>query len=315
MSEWDCCVTLTVIPAGPCSKSLAVATLLYSTTVRAQCSPCDCSCCLCWISSCKGTNRSSPGASDGCRCKREGAESGTAALGSAATPCHIHNILASTAAHCTLLAVMWLETIAAVLSFVLGLVFVLYGYSSLCHSKPQQHRDSMSAAAASDTVPLTDYQHYPLASNLHWTDITPLAQDDGPEPHVVPIAYSAQFTETMNYFRAIVKKQELSRRALALTALAIKCNNANYSAWYYRRLCLYHLNEDLRAEVTTMHKKAQCTVTYVLIPCPPAQWLMRFLSCCLLFSVYCSSIGAKVLHMTHRRTISCGTIVAAWSIA
>jgi len=81
-----------------------------------------------------------------------------------------------------------------------------------------------------------------------WDDVKPLPQDDGPNP-VVTIAYSPQFVEAMNYFRAIIHKQELSKRALELTGRVIDFNSANYTAWHYRRLCLYALNLDLEAEL------------------------------------------------------------------
>jgi protein farnesyltransferase/geranylgeranyltransferase type-1 subunit alpha len=37
--------------------------------------------------------------------------------------------------------------------------------------------------------------------------------------------------EVMDYFRAIVQRQEFSERALQLTAEVIQQNSANYSAW------------------------------------------------------------------------------------
>lgn len=43
-------------------------------------------------------------------------------------------------------------------------------------------------------------------------------------------------TEVLGYFRAILRKQELSDRALRLTAEVISLNSANYIAWCVFRL-------------------------------------------------------------------------------
>lgn len=63
-------------------------------------------------------------------------------------------------------------------------------------------------------------------------------------------------SETMDYFRAIVQKDERSERALELTHEAINLNAANYTAWYYRRLCLEATNADLKAELQYVGEKA-----------------------------------------------------------
>ena len=44
-----------------------------------------------------------------------------------------------------------------------------------------------------------------------WQDVQPIAQDDGPTP-VVPINYAPEYVELMDYFRAIVAKDERSER-------------------------------------------------------------------------------------------------------
>eukprot|EP00005_Dracoamoeba_jomungandri_P007313 CAMPEP_0174262900 /NCGR_PEP_ID=MMETSP0439-20130205/16061_1 /TAXON_ID=0 /ORGANISM="Stereomyxa ramosa, Strain Chinc5" /LENGTH=268 /DNA_ID=CAMNT_0015347939 /DNA_START=45 /DNA_END=851 /DNA_ORIENTATION=- len=53
----------------------------------------------------------------------------------------------------------------------------------------------------------------------------------------------------MDYFRAIVKNEEKSPRALKVTASAIKLNAANYTAWWYRRLILESLDADVDKEL------------------------------------------------------------------
>ena len=63
----------------------------------------------------------------------------------------------------------------------------------------------------------------------------------------------------MGYFRAILKNQEISPRALLLTGEVIELNPANYTAWHYRRKCLYELGEDLHKEMKFVEEKAMDT--------------------------------------------------------
>ena len=68
----------------------------------------------------------------------------------------------------------------------------------------------------------------PLSQRPEYSDVTPVPQNDGPNP-VVPIAYKDDFTETMNYFRALFQADERSPRALALTSEVILLNPGNYT--------------------------------------------------------------------------------------
>lgn len=83
----------------------------------------------------------------------------------------------------------------------------------------------------------------PLRARPEWSDVTPLAQDDGPNP-IVPIDYKDEFRETMDYFRAIYKTNELSPRALTLTSLTITFNPGNYTV-----ICFLPLIPTLYAEI------------------------------------------------------------------
>ncbi|KAH8377043.1 hypothetical protein KR093_002940 [Drosophila rubida] len=88
----------------------------------------------------------------------------------------------------------------------------------------------------------------PYSERDDWADVTPLPQDDGPNP-VVSIAYSPKFREVFDYMRAIIAKGEKSQRALDLTTEALNLNPANYTVWQYRRDILRELDADLQDEL------------------------------------------------------------------
>nr|AZK16210.1 farnesyltransferase/type I geranylgeranyltransferase alpha subunit [Catharanthus roseus] len=99
-----------------------------------------------------------------------------------------------------------------------------------------------------DPDELKQGKRIPLSKRPEWSDVTPVPQNDGPKP-VVPISYSDEFSETMNYFRAIYFADERSSRALQLTAEAIKHNPGNYTVWQFRRRILEALNANLQEEL------------------------------------------------------------------
>eukprot|EP00727_Mastigamoeba_balamuthi_P011096 m51a1_g6609 hypothetical protein (309) ;mRNA; f:16660-17808 len=104
---------------------------------------------------------------------------------------------------------------------------------------------------------MSESKWIPYAERPEWADITPVQQyPDVPAP-VCGINYGLQFRETMSYFRAILRKDERSRRAYEICREAIDLNSANYTAWYYRRLCVEALNEDWRKELELAEEVAE----------------------------------------------------------
>jgi hypothetical protein len=77
-------------------------------------------------------------------------------------------------------------------------------------------------------------------------------QQDRP---VCAIMYSTQFTETMDRLRQVLHDNHISAEALEVTKQAIELNPANYTAWYFRRLCILQLQADLAQELAFV---AQC---------------------------------------------------------
>ncbi|KAI8581566.1 hypothetical protein K450DRAFT_231939 [Umbelopsis ramanniana AG] len=86
------------------------------------------------------------------------------------------------------------------------------------------------------------------ANNPEWEDVQPIPQDDGENP-LVPIAYSREYSEAMDYFRAVARVNEKSQRVLELTAHIIDMNPAHYTIWQYRQSLLDALKMDLNTEL------------------------------------------------------------------
>ncbi|KAG0279981.1 CAAX geranylgeranyltransferase alpha subunit [Linnemannia exigua] len=95
---------------------------------------------------------------------------------------------------------------------------------------------------------MAEQDNMPFYQKPEWADVVPIPQDDGPNP-LVPIAYTKEYSTTMDYFRAMCKTQEKSERALDLTKIVIELSPSHYTVWYYRQQLLKELNKDLKEEL------------------------------------------------------------------
>ncbi|THH30915.1 hypothetical protein EUX98_g3281 [Antrodiella citrinella] len=87
-----------------------------------------------------------------------------------------------------------------------------------------------------------------------WQDVTPVPQYDGILFNLsvdVLIVVLADKDAT-DYFRAVVKSDEISERVLQLTEDIIRLNPAHYSAWQFRYRTLIALKSNLDAELALM---------------------------------------------------------------
>ncbi|XP_049851414.1 protein farnesyltransferase/geranylgeranyltransferase type-1 subunit alpha-like [Schistocerca gregaria] len=88
---------------------------------------------------------------------------------------------------------------------------------------------------------MSEYQSW--GKRKGWEDVEPTRQDDGVDSCVVSIPYSAEFEDTMNYMRTMMKRDEHSLRALEITREAIELCPGNYTLWCYRRSILSSLSD------------------------------------------------------------------------
>ncbi len=87
-----------------------------------------------------------------------------------------------------------------------------------------------------------EYRFVPFAErDGKWDDLSPLEQYEGGQAPIAPMPYKADYAEVMGYFRAILKKEEVSERAFKLTREVIQHAPGNYTAWVYRRKLLEKL--------------------------------------------------------------------------
>ncbi|CAK9292537.1 unnamed protein product [Gordionus sp. m RMFG-2023] len=96
---------------------------------------------------------------------------------------------------------------------------------------------------------LDDFKEEPLyRDRKDWEDVRPLSQNTD-DINVVSIQYSEKFKDAYDYLRALLVKNEISKRSLYLTRDCVLLNPANYTVWHYRRKLLIGLNEDWEKEL------------------------------------------------------------------
>ncbi|PWA90775.1 protein farnesyltransferase/geranylgeranyltransferase type-1 subunit alpha [Artemisia annua] len=88
----------------------------------------------------------------------------------------------------------------------------------------------------------------PISHRPEWADVTPVPQNDGPNP-VVPIAYSEDFTETMSYFRRVTLLIVSCLVRPFSQLVGYMCVWVEQEVWQFRRLILEALNADLYEEL------------------------------------------------------------------
>eukprot|EP01031_Cornospumella_fuschlensis_P034765 gene34765-42099_t len=107
-----------------------------------------------------------------------------------------------------------------------------------------------------------------------WEDLTPIPQYEGEDP-VVQIAYPEEckflniifavpslfchidsgtslVVTQMGLFRALIAKQEYSKRGFELTTSLLELNAASFTVWQYRRECIRKLHLNLTEELDFM---------------------------------------------------------------
>src|SRR5688572_8096771 len=93
----------------------------------------------------------------------------------------------------------------------------------------------------------------PFDKRPEWSDVTPIHLNDQ-EKQLINIAYTERYRGAYALFRAILKADERSQRALELTKECLLLNPANYTVWTFRRLVLQELNADLWQELDFLGK-------------------------------------------------------------
>lgn len=89
-------------------------------------------------------------------------------------------------------------------------------------------KDDESAWVDAEPLPKPDV---PYSEDPAWSDVIPLAQDDGGPNALATIAYTDEYREATSYLRALMAENEFSERGLLLTEHIIHLNPAHYTVW------------------------------------------------------------------------------------
>lgn len=109
------------------------------------------------------------------------------------------------------------------------------------HHNEESDDDDDSSSRSS----LLDY--VPYKARPEWWDIEPISIKT--QSSIMDIKYTPRYQETFSYFRAMLVRDELSERSLALTADCIELQRSNFSVWYFRRRILKKLTHHLADEL------------------------------------------------------------------
>lgn len=80
-------------------------------------------------------------------------------------------------------------------------------------------------------------------NSAEWADVVPIPQNDGGPNPLAAIAYTEEYSEAMEYLRAVMANNEKSERVLELTEHIISINPAHYTVWLYRANTLFELQK------------------------------------------------------------------------
>lgn len=115
--------------------------------------------------------------------------------------------------------------------------------------------DLTDSDSGSDSDASRDESYTPYRNRPEWLDIQPISIKT--KTSIMDIDFTSRFEETFSYFRAVLQRDELSERSLALTADCIDLQRSNFSVWFFRRRILRELRHDLKDELDYVDKVIQ----------------------------------------------------------
>lgn len=107
--------------------------------------------------------------------------------------------------------------------------------------------DDSTTSRSSSPDSISSYRTRP-----EWADVEPISIRT--QSSVMDIKYTPRYEEAFSYFRAMLVRDELSERSLALTADCIELQRSNFSVWYFRRRILRKLSHHLENELIFVEK-------------------------------------------------------------
>lgn len=109
----------------------------------------------------------------------------------------------------------------------------------------------MTAFASASFIAMGKY-----AESEEWSDVVPIAQDDGGPNPLAAIAYTESYSDAMAYLRAVMANDEKSERVLELTEDIISMNPAHYTVWFVPAIRLRYWPVNAHIEITGYTEQA-----------------------------------------------------------